>query len=98
MILTAQLVYLERQFVKKIQSKNPGCLPSFWHGIPWLFPDFFLVFTDSPSTSSNFFSWNFSSQNQKFLKFVKILMLFIRFAVLKIDFLILLKFPDFFEL
>ena len=31
-----------------------GCLPNFWQEIPWLFPDFFLVFPDSPSSFYSF--------------------------------------------
>ena len=75
---------------------STGCLPNFWHIIPRLFADFFLVFPDSRSTFYKLFAWYLSSQNQKFLKCIEILILFLQFAVIKKRFLDFTKIPRLF--
>ena len=58
---------MRRWLIKKcIHYQGSGCLPNFWHGIPWIFYDFFLVFSDSPSKFYKLFSLNSSSQIKNF--------------------------------
>ena len=64
-------------------SISSGCLPNFTSGIPWLFPDIFLVFPESLSTIFFLFLWKFSSQNQTFSKIIDILILFLQYLFSK---------------
>ena len=70
-----------------------GCLPIFWHWIPCLFPDFFLVFPNSPSTFYILFSGIYPLKIRNFRNVFKFWYFFFNFLVHLKRFLDFTKIP-----